>query len=865
MATAKRKTTTAIVAGVTALALVLGGTFAWTSISQQARNEAIVDINPGGRLHDDFNGTNKDVYVENFGDELTGVPIYARIRLDQYMEIGQQAGDKATTDGKKANPVVSGTSINDVDNWTTYIPGDEDVIDSSNPFFKYWTWDLGNDENDMPVYMPTFNKNKDSLAADINGTYEGTVDGDKVHYDDYVVYTENQSLTGDATYDFDDDTEDEENPRERVNVNDPWDSADIYKESEEHTAKPISSTADVILMDEWLNMDDDARKNTYAWVYDEDGWAYWSQAIQPGETTGLLLSGIQQTRVPDDSWYYGIDVVGQFVTAGDLSAFEADGSLSDGAKELLGFAAEIESKLTISGANGILPGKSEAYSAVMTKAGIALDEQPAVTWSVGTVTPPSEAATVSDNDITVSNGTVTVAESVAIGTTFELTATVGDVKATKTISVIDSWQAQVAAMKVGTTETVEIDGVEWFVLAKENGTALLLSSKSFGVTAFEDGSGGFGDYWELSEIPGYLDQNVYGYDTDKIPSLSPHLLNATLHTESADWNDAPGTYHSFVDSIFVPSIEDFVGSIEYDHNDASKSDSLTEYYTYGDKPLITQEMFNIMLSSSETKSIYTRSLEEAWYNCYVANNEAGVMTKYTDNLYGERDVFPMLWVEYAASETPRTIKPLLIDSYYLTYIPETTILTSNDYHSITNFKYYQNSTIEYEVSIDGKDTEFVTVEVTDYSEYPSVKISADYPDYLPFTITATETLNGKVVAMGSATYNVIDEPFDTLTATCTSHENLTEVVPGETYVFKVNKNYTWDVSGIVRMGQHTLEQIAKYEIDDENATLTITIAETATEFNIEYAEWLTGYHNEGGNIMIATGTLSYPVASTSQS
>lgn len=35
------------------------------------------------------------------------------------------------------------------------------------------------------VYMPTFNKNKDSLSADINGTLEGTNPGDDIYYDEY--------------------------------------------------------------------------------------------------------------------------------------------------------------------------------------------------------------------------------------------------------------------------------------------------------------------------------------------------------------------------------------------------------------------------------------------------------------------------------------------------------------------------------------------------------------------------------------------------------------------------------------------------------------------------------------------------------
>ena len=72
-------------------AIMLTGTFAWQSISQNVVNEVgVKGLNVGGRLHDDFNGENKDIYVENFGNE----PILARIRLDEYMEIGAGAGRK---------------------------------------------------------------------------------------------------------------------------------------------------------------------------------------------------------------------------------------------------------------------------------------------------------------------------------------------------------------------------------------------------------------------------------------------------------------------------------------------------------------------------------------------------------------------------------------------------------------------------------------------------------------------------------------------------------------------------------------------------------------------------------------------------
>ena len=116
-----RKAASAVAAVTVAAAILLTGTFAWQSISQTALNVKTVEVNPGGRLHDDFDGTNKDVYVENFGD----TPIFARVRLDEYMEIGAGAGLKtgdAEYGNKEATPVKVGTDINDMDTWVTHIP-----------------------------------------------------------------------------------------------------------------------------------------------------------------------------------------------------------------------------------------------------------------------------------------------------------------------------------------------------------------------------------------------------------------------------------------------------------------------------------------------------------------------------------------------------------------------------------------------------------------------------------------------------------------------------------------------------------------------------------------------------------------------
>ena len=143
--TQKRKVISAVTAVVVSAAILLTGTFAWQSISQVALNERTGEVNPGGRLHDDFDGTNKDVYVENFmsADE-GGVAIFARVRLDEYMEIGRGAGLKAGGTGtNEATPVVAGTDINDVSTWTPHVPGTSITEGAEGDFHSYWNWTVG--------------------------------------------------------------------------------------------------------------------------------------------------------------------------------------------------------------------------------------------------------------------------------------------------------------------------------------------------------------------------------------------------------------------------------------------------------------------------------------------------------------------------------------------------------------------------------------------------------------------------------------------------------------------------------------------------------------------------------------------------
>ena len=319
--TAKHKKALTTVGAVALAAVIaLGGTLAWQSINQQALNEAAATLNPGGRLHDDFDGSNKDVYVENFTGVDDGTPIFARVRLDEYMEIGNGAGTDrnlapdAPLTASGLTVVGQGSVINDKTTWVTRTPTGG-LADEAGEV--YWAWDM---DGGQTVYMPTFNKNKDSLQADINGTYDGQ-EGTDVPYDDYVTYTENQQITANATYD--DDNNDIEDDGTRT-------------ESETHTAKTtINGT--VITMDEWVERweayqeiqdpteEDTAQVMGDFWVWDDDGWAYWANAIEPDTATGLLLDGIELVNPPSDSYYYGINVVGQFVTADDIGFLNGTG------------------------------------------------------------------------------------------------------------------------------------------------------------------------------------------------------------------------------------------------------------------------------------------------------------------------------------------------------------------------------------------------------------------------------------------------------------------------------------------------------------------------------------------------------------
>ena len=133
---------------------------------------------------------------------------------------------------------------------------------------------------------------------------------------------------------------------------------------ETHKTK-ATQNGTVITMAKW---EEQGKQPGKYWVYGTDGWAYWAELLQPGEATGLLLNKISAKKQIMGEWYYGIDVMGQFITPKELgndnafNAFYEDG-LTDDAYYLLATAAGYKMQVEISMQEGtpdcVLAGKSK--------------------------------------------------------------------------------------------------------------------------------------------------------------------------------------------------------------------------------------------------------------------------------------------------------------------------------------------------------------------------------------------------------------------------------------------------------------------------------------------------------------------------
>ena len=574
---------TAAIAVAVALASMLSGTLAWQGLSQRAQYLMTTEVNPGGRLHDDFSGPNgtKDVYVENYGTQN----IYARVRLDEYMEVGDGAGkytsttaeDGTTTktrdDDNEAVSLVDGAVYEDEATWTTHIPGESELGESAEDgfadvgetFHKYWKWTFGG----STTYMPTFNKDNTSQTADINGTYDGK-EGTAGHYDDYVDYSTDEYKTTGKT--------------DTAAYTPETDGGEAVEVEETHTAKE-TLTAAVITMATYNAKTTEEKAAFVGWVYDADGWAYWSQAIEPGTATGLLLDKVENATkngvqlIPEKKSFYAINVIGEFITADDIgSAEKGDGFYSNGSalpsSDALALLRSIGvetgkvtlSKVTTSGSTEALEDiKDQVLTMLDGAAGTSFTARAAISTPVDGATwnwtsSDSSIVTVTEDESDSSRATVAVVSgNKQLGS---ITITANYITSDGAVFASASFVANVPkTVKVG--QTVTLDRVSYTVMAvktvtgrsaseteaTQHSAALLLRDSQWTDRKF-----GSSNSWENSVVRDLLKSK---YATD-YPEAAKNALEVTISTYDPS-STAADHRSDTTDTFFLLSEADVTG------------------------------------------------------------------------------------------------------------------------------------------------------------------------------------------------------------------------------------------------------------------------------------------------------------------
>ncbi|WP_394304500.1 DUF6273 domain-containing protein [Lactococcus muris] len=298
------------------LLLAVGGTFAFQAFNQRAINDRLneVDINVGGRVHDYYNRDteNKDVFVENYGER----PIMARIRLSEFLETRQR-------DETDFTPLVAGTSRDDVENWTTWIPSANDITDrentnASNAFDQYANLIFGWERSgqDAPWYMPTFNHdNLDQRTAaaghardwiEGNGATDAVTDGATHPGDGIDAYWS-------AGEDFD-------------NSGPIWPGEEVTNQ----TAQNLQQDRAPMTMNQWSNLPNEDKISNF-WVVDHNtGWAYWANRLDSEQASSYLLDAAEMTAAIEDKVFNGFYYYGIHVESGLVSPDQHEEFLNDG-------------------------------------------------------------------------------------------------------------------------------------------------------------------------------------------------------------------------------------------------------------------------------------------------------------------------------------------------------------------------------------------------------------------------------------------------------------------------------------------------------------------------------------------------------
>lgn len=266
-----KKVMTAI-AIILTIALLMGGALAYNNFKQHAINRFHGSGSPDILLHDDFDGENKHVYVENTGDS----PMIVRVQFAEYLQIGN----------KPITPNIINPSepckVTDPLTWPIRTfdnpPGPGGVMPPDAPVndFYHHIWYMTGKGGTDKIYKP--------------GTGE-------MGYFDFSI----DKIFEDGT------------------------KADYTLPANE-----IMMLADYLAVRDDPLFDDSKGR----WVLDTDGWCYWTKLLEPGKATNLLLEKVivNSNFKPDDNYHYAIDVRLQSTNVTEAHMFDKVIISTDGKK-----------------------------------------------------------------------------------------------------------------------------------------------------------------------------------------------------------------------------------------------------------------------------------------------------------------------------------------------------------------------------------------------------------------------------------------------------------------------------------------------------------------------------------------------------
>ena len=303
----------AVGAAVVALAMIIGGVFAWADNSQHKSNVAT-----GGNLHErpdvvlieDFEEPDdwregeelkKEIWVKNTGD----TQLYVRLQLKEYMDISKisysysEAYLLVDTDGRFLQSAGAGAA--DLASFKLALDNMGLIYDGS----QIVTLRAYGDSIDR-FYLAT------SATTNVNGKY-----GKRLLLD-YDQAAPRSLVEGVARGSYEETKDHKNHPTSECLYtphlwNDPPAEPGNCGQGDDGNdpARGFHDYAEWKLGDQLIKLSGWDGQPVAAWILDDtgnEGWAYWGETLRPGESTGKLLEGIALILQPDGPFYYAIHV-----------------------------------------------------------------------------------------------------------------------------------------------------------------------------------------------------------------------------------------------------------------------------------------------------------------------------------------------------------------------------------------------------------------------------------------------------------------------------------------------------------------------------------------------------------------------------